>query len=125
MAVRRISAETLIELAVAALTTEVMPGLAPDRRYAAAMITNALHIARREIASEGEAAQWTLLDALYDDGNGTMQLLATDIRAGRITERTTPGLRSKLRAVVVSELKIRNPRFLEGRPRAAPAGEAV
>ena len=112
---KRISAETLIELAIATLRTELAPHLPADKRYAAAMVVNALEIARREIKADGEMGVWQLLDTLYDDGEGSPKQLAGDIRSGAVSETTTPGLGAKLAAIVTAELEIRNPRFLAGR----------
>ena len=115
MALKRISAETLIELAVATLRTELQPGLPAEQRYTAAMIANALEIARREILAEGETARWDLLDELYPDGDGDMKRLALDIRTGKISAATRPDLHERLRAILIEELRIRNPRFLKSR----------
>lgn len=113
--VKRLNAETLIALAAETLKSEIVPGLAPEQRYAAAMIANALDIARREITTADESPLWELLDQAYDDGDGTPQQLAMDIRAAKINEKTHPGLGAKLRNVLIAELKVRNPRFLRSR----------
>ncbi|MCL4764600.1 MAG: hypothetical protein KJZ80_00020 [Hyphomicrobiaceae bacterium] len=115
MAVRRISAETLIELAVATLRRELQPVLPPERRYTAAMIANALEIARREILTDGESARWELIDHLYPEGDGDLRWLAADIRSGKVSAAQVPGLHERLRAIVVEELRIRNPRLLKSR----------
>lgn len=115
MAVKRIAAETLIELAVATLKSEILPTVAPEHRYTAAMLVNALEIARRDIIADDEASTWSLLDSLYPDGDGTAAQLALDIRMGRISDTTHPDLRKRLHTMLVSELKVRNPRFLTGR----------
>lgn len=112
---KRLNAETLIALATETLKAEIVPGLAPEQRYAAAMVANALDIARREITTADEAPLWAILDQVYDDGDGTPQQLAIDIRAGKIGEATHPGLGAKLRNVLIGELKVRNPRFLRSR----------
>ena len=115
MAVKRISAETLIELAVETLKGELQPHLPPEQRYTAAMIANALEIARREILTDGETARWELLDELYPEGDGDMSRLAADIRSGKVNAAKMPGLHGRLRAILVEELRIRNPRFLSSR----------
>ena len=112
---KRISAETLIELAIATLRTEISPHLPADKRYDTAMVVNALEIARREMKADSEMALWPLLDTLYEDGDGSPTQLALDIRAGTISETTTPGLGDKLMAIVSAELEIRNPKFLQSR----------
>ena len=113
--VKRISAETLIELAIATMRREIAPHLPADKRYAAAMVANALEIARREYKTEAETPLWPLLDALYDDGEGSPTRLAQEIRSGSVSETTDPGLGEKLLAIVGNELEIRNPRFLQSR----------
>lgn len=115
MAIKRISAETLIELAVETLRGELQPNVPPEQRYTAAMIANGLEIARREIVTNGETARWELLDELYPDGDGDMTQLAIDIRSGKVNAAKMPDLHSRLRAVLIEELRIRNPRFLKTR----------
>lgn len=115
MAVKRISAETLIELAVDTLRGELQPSLPAEHRYTAAMIANALEIARREILTDGETARWELLDELYPEGDGDMKQLAVDIRSGKVNTAKVPDLHDRLRAILVEELRIRNPRFLKSR----------
>jgi hypothetical protein len=108
-----LGADALLDLVTEALKTEIAPTLAPDKRYLAAMIVNALEIARRDIAGEAEEAQFALLDSVYDDGDGTLQRLAKEIREGDVTDAKFPELRKRLRAHVIAELKVRNPRFLK------------
>jgi hypothetical protein len=105
----------LIGLAVETIRVELQPVLSPEKRYAAAMAANALEIAMRAVAVEDEAIDLELLDAFYEDGDGTMRQLARDIRSGKVSEASHPDLRRRLRAHLVAELKIRNPRFLASR----------
>lgn len=112
---KRLNAETLIALATETLKAEIVPTLAADQRFAAAMIANALDIARREITTTDDGPLWAILDGVYDDGDGSPQQLAADIRAGKVSEATHPGLGTKLRNVLIAELKVRNPRFLRTR----------
>jgi len=115
--VRRIHAPTLIELSIETLKSEFQTDKALDgpQRYALAMVLNALGMARTEILSEPEAAQWALLDAVYDDGEGSMAELARDIRAKKITDSTHEGLRQRLENLLVAELEVRNPAALKQR----------
>ncbi len=115
MKAKRLSADTLIELALATLKRDILADASSDKRYAGAMIASALEIARREITTEGSEAQWQLLDSVYDDGEGTLDQLARDIRAGNIDENEHPDLAVKLRKLVVAELEVSNPRFLIAR----------
>jgi hypothetical protein len=112
---KRISADSLIELALATLRTELMPNLPAEKRYEAAMVANALEIARREYKVESDTPLWPLLDELYDDGDGSPKQLAFDIRKGTFSEAENHGLGDKLLAMVRNELEVRNPRFLAGR----------
>jgi hypothetical protein len=115
MTTRTIDGDALIELAIHTLKTDIAPVLPAEKRYAAAMIVNALEIARRSIAGESESARWEILDALYDDGEGSLAQLATDIRAGEIDADGTPDLHARLRKLVLAELAVNNPRFLKQR----------
>ena len=109
---KKLGAEALLDLVAEAFKAEIAPALPPERRYLAAMIANALDIARRDLAVEEEVLAFQLLDHVYDDGDGTMQQLARDIRAGTVNEATHPELRARLKAHLANELKVRNPRFL-------------
>lgn len=108
-----LGAEALLDLASEALRNQIAPTLSPDKRYLAAMISNALDIARREMAGEAEAATFALLDAVYDDGDGTLQRLAKDIRSAKVTDANHADLRKLLRAQLMGELAVRNPRHLK------------
>ncbi len=112
MRTRRLSADNLIALAVTTLRSEIAPSLPADKRYTAAMIANALEIARREVLSEGDEAQWALLDKVYEEGEGTLPQLAADIRDGTVSETTLPTLAEDLRKLLLAELKIANPKKL-------------
>lgn len=114
---RRITPESLIELAARTLRSELAPKLERDGRYQAAMIANALDIARRAIMIDGEEARFALLDKVYDDGEGSLDDLARDIRAGKVNAATHPDLHGMLRRLLIEEIEVRNPRFLDGRRR--------
>jgi len=115
MTTRRIDADALLDLATEMLRAEVLPALPPDQRYAGAMIANALETARRALAEEVEAAEWSLLDGLYDEGEGSMAELARDIRAGALPKGKIADIAGALRTLVIAELRIRSPRFLASR----------
>ncbi len=115
----KIAAETLIELAIQTLKTEVRDHVGSDRRYPLAMTINALETARREILCEPEAATWALLDDLYDDGEGSLKELAKDIRTGTINDESHPQLRERLEKHLIAELEVRNPRALKARAQAS------
>lgn len=113
MAVKRIGADTLLELALTTLREDLSPSLPPDKRYAAAMVANAIEIARREIGTDIEAPLWGLLDNIYEDGEGSAKRLAADIRTGTVSESKDLGLGKRLLAVLEAELAITNPRFMK------------
>jgi hypothetical protein len=112
MAVKSIDARALIELAIATLRQELAPALPSDKRYAAAMVANALEIARREVMADGDAARWELLDAVYEEGEGSLRRLAADIRDGSIGEDELPDLGKRLVQLLEAELRITNPGYL-------------
>lgn len=112
---RRLGAESLLDLAQEVVREEIASAVPGDKRYLAAMLANALDIARREISGEAEAAGFALLDDVYDDGDGTMHRLARDIRAGKVGDATHADLRRRLKDVLVAELGVRNPRYLKAR----------
>lgn len=115
MAAKGKGADALLDLAIETLKAEINPALPPDKRYAAAMVANALEIARREVEAADDAQDLVLLDGFYEDGDGTLKQLASDIRKGEISEIGHPDIRQRLRAHLIAELKIRNPRFLQSR----------
>lgn len=112
---KKLDAAALLELVAEALRDEIAPELPAARRYTLAMMGNALDIARREISGEAEVAEFQLLDAVYDDGDGSLGRLAKDIRAGKVTAKTHPDLVRLLKAQLVAELEVRNPRHLRSR----------
>ena len=115
MPARGKDASALLDLAIETLKTEINPALPAEKRYAAAMVVNALEIARREIDSAEDAAELALLDAFYEDGDGTLAQLAKDLRAGEFSGATHPDIAQRLSAHLVAELKVRNPRALQAR----------
>jgi hypothetical protein len=115
MTARRIDADALLDLATEVLRAEVLPALGAEQRYAGAMIANALEIARRALPEEVEAAEWALLDDLYEEGEGSVAQLARDIRADTLPKGKERGLADALRTLLIAELRVRNPRFLASR----------
>ena len=110
----------LLEAARAALRGEVMPAVAPERRYQAAMVANAIGIAAREVrqgaaAREAERAD---LAAFYaaDGGTSLVELrrrLCGELRAGDLGGTAVDGrLRGLLLAATRRRLAISNPDHL-------------
>ena len=115
MTTRRVDPDALLDLAIDTLRADVLPSLPPEQRYAGAMIANALEIARRGLPGEAEAAEWVLLDDLYDDGEGSLAQLARDIREGSLPQGKIGGLAQSLRTLLIAELRVTNPKFLRSR----------
>jgi hypothetical protein len=111
----KITPDALLALAIETLQADVLPALPPERRYAGAMVANAIAIARRGLAEEVEAAEWALLDQFYDEGEGTLRQLALDIREGSLPKDKTAGLAAALRSLLIAELRVSNPKFLASR----------
>ena len=111
----RLNAESLLDLVQETLRNEITPSLPAEKRYTVAMLANAIDIARREVAVEADALHLALLDAFYEDGDGTLGDLARQIRSGAISEAQNPDLRTRLRLHLINELAVRNPRFLQSR----------
>jgi hypothetical protein len=115
MTTRRVDPDALLDLAIDTLRADVLRSLPPEQRYAGAMIANALEIARRGLPGEAEAAEWVLLDDLYDDGEGSLAQLGRDIRAGSLPQGKIGGLAQSLRTLLIAELRVINPKFLRSR----------
>ena len=115
MKTQRLGAEALLDLVTEALMGQLVPALPADKKYLAAMVLNAVEIARRELDGEAETAQFALLDRVYDDGDGTVAQMAADIRTGDVSDDKFADLRNLLRANLIAELKVRNPRYLKAR----------
>jgi hypothetical protein len=112
---RTIGPEALLDLVAQTIRDDLLPGLPPDKRYLGAMLTNAVEIARRGLDDQYDAAQWALLDTIYDDGEGSLRQLARDIRKGAVSKTTHPDLADRFMRLVTAELAVVNPRFLATR----------
>lgn len=109
---KRISADTLLDLAAEALRLQLGPQLPKEARYTAAMISSAIEMARREFAADIEAPIWALLDELYEPGEGSPRQLAREIRSGEISEAKNPDLAKRLLKVLEAELALVEPQRL-------------
>jgi len=107
------TSRALLDIAFKTYRDEILGELAGSKRYSGAMVANAMEIARRGIAATDPAE--ALLARVSGDGAMDLRGLANDIRAGRVTEETTPGLLDALLDYVAEQLEISNPRFLERR----------
>lgn len=110
----------LLEAARATVRGEVMPSVAPERRYEAAMVANAIGIAAREArqgAAAREAERADLAAFLGEGGGGgtgtslgeLRRRLCRDLRAGRLDAEAEARLRGMLLAAVRRRLAISNP----------------
>ncbi len=111
----RITPESLIELAIHTLQTEIRPTISGKGRYALAMTLRALETARRDLLGDSDSAAWDLVDYVYDDGEGSLDQLTKDIASGNVSDDTHPELRRRLERLLVVELEVRNPRVLKTR----------
>lgn len=108
----------LLEVARAALRENVLPRVAPEGRYDAAMLANALGIAARELAQGAAAreAERADLGALLGDPAASLDelrvRLCREIRVGSLPEHVEPRLRAALLAAVRRRLAISNPDHL-------------
>jgi len=100
-------AEALLSIALDTYVQEIAPDLPSDKRYAGAMIANALGMAKRRLNSPDPGT--TLIEGL---GVTSLAALAGDIRTGKISENTDPDLVDQLMRYLEAELSISNPKFL-------------
>ena len=108
---------SLLDTAIETYRAEILPALGAQHRYVAAMIANALEIAARTNDRSEDERVAPALGRIYGSEPATRSRLATDIRAGRITDATHPQLRSALGELLRAELAVRNPRFVPLRER--------
>ena len=107
--------EAILDQATKTFRDEILPALSSDKRYLGAMLASALDIAKRQLTSAFEASDWALLDPIYGEGEGSIRILASDIRARRVSTDTHPDLAKQLSEHVSAELAMRMPRFLKSR----------
>jgi hypothetical protein len=103
-------AEALVAIALDTYTEEIAPELPSAKRYAGAMVANALGIAQRRLASPhpGDALVVSL-------GAESLESLAEALRSGKVTTASHPELVETLLKYLEAELAITNPKFLERR----------
>lgn len=110
MASRPLSAEDFISLAIEALRAEVAPHLPPEATARLGDVICALTIAAREMrAADTEMPHWALLDSIFDDGDGTLEQLAREIRSGTVSVGTRPTLAADLSHLLEAEIAVRSP----------------
>ena len=102
--------QSLVDVATDTFVDEVMPALPNEKRYTAAMVANALSIARRRLSYDDPAH--SLLNAFGADNLGT---LAAAFRAGETQGKPEQKVREILLSYLQAELAITNPGFLERR----------
>ncbi len=102
--------QSLVDVATDTFVEEIMPALPDEKRYTAAMVANALSIARRRLSQDDPAL--SLLNAFAADD---LDALAAAFRAGNVGGEPEPKIREKLLSYLEAELAITNPSFLERR----------
>lgn len=111
------SPKVLLELALETYRSEILPGLAADKRYAGAMIANAIEIAQRSMAADDREPRkqspvgYRVLGTKYSYDPA---LVVRHIRQDKI-RFPDAALRMLLLEMLEQELTIRNPRFLAAR----------
>ncbi len=103
-------AEALVNIAFETYTQEIAPGLPPARRYAGAMVTNALGIAQRRLGNPDPG------NALVENlGVESLEFIAKALREGKISTASYSELQNILLNYLEAELAITNPKFLNRR----------
>jgi hypothetical protein len=103
-------AEALVSIALDTYAEEIAPELPSTKRYAGAMVANALGIAQRRLANPYPG------DALVESlGAQNLESLAMALRSGDVSSTTNPELQKALLKYLEAELAITNPKFLERR----------
>lgn len=103
-------AEALVNIALETYQQEIAPDLASPRRYAGAMVANALGIALRRLGSPDPGD--ILVEKLEAE---SLQSIAAALRKGDISLTTNPDLQDILLLYLEAKLAITNPKFLERR----------
>ena len=103
-------AEALVTIALDTYAQEIAPELPPAKRYAGAMVANALGIAQRRLSNPDPGS--ALVESL---GATSIADLAEALRSGKISAASHGGLADKLLRFLEAELAITNPKFLERR----------
>lgn len=103
-------AESLVSIALDTYAEEIAPELTSSKRYAGAMVANALGIAQRRLASPDPGEP--LVESLDTESLAT---LAGALRSGDISSTTNRELHDTLLKYLEAELAITNPKFLERR----------
>ena len=103
-------AEALVNIALDTYTQEIAPELPSAKRYASAMVANALGIAQRRLARPDPGG--ALVESLDAE---SLESLAGALRSGKVTTSSHPKLADKLLVYLEAELAITNPKFLERR----------
>ena len=107
----------LLKVARATLREAVAPGLGAEARYHAAMVTNAMAIAIREVelGPKARAAERRLLGRFYADPEASLPelraRLCRDLRVGTVLDERPRELRALLQQLVHARLAISNPDY--------------
>lgn len=107
----------LLEVARTTLRTAVLPHVAADGRYEAAMVANALAIAARELelGPKARAEERELLAGFYATPDASLaelrRRLCQELRSGALDDAREATLRALLRRFVHARLAISNPAY--------------
>ena len=103
----------MLRTAINAYTEEIQPCAAPDKRYMAAMIRNALEIVVRDFEAGRFDPYQSLIDLIGDNQISTKTELAAALRTSKISLDTHPELLKALINASRNELNISNPHALK------------
>ena len=103
-------AGALVSIALDTYAQEIAPELPPAKRYAGAMVANALGIAWRRLSNPDPAG--ALVESL---GATSIEALVRSIRSDEMADASDKTLPAKLLDYVEAELAITNPKFLDRR----------
>lgn len=107
----------LLEVARSTLRDAILPHVAPEARYEAAMVANAVAIAARELVlgPRARAEERELLAGFYGTPEATLaelrERLCRDLRGGAVAPAREAELRALLHRFVHARLAISNPGY--------------
>ncbi len=103
-------AEALVNIALETYIQEIAPDLPSTKRYAGAMVANALGIAQRRLENPDPG------DSLVENLSvESLEFIAKALRKGKISTASNSDLQNILLNYLEAELAITNPKFLERR----------
>ena len=103
----------ILRSSINAYSDEIEPGAAPEKRYMAAMVRNAMQISLRYFEAGGVDPYQSIIDRNGDNKISSKAELANALRASKITLDSHPDLLKALIDASRNELNISNPHALK------------